>query len=263
MRVIVHAPYGTLSQEVGLIHVLANYLRSVFPEVVQLKCNGVFSCCDRDGRDNWQRSMDSCLGCVIEQNRLAAWSGIASEPLSKYLGPEDIDLTRCAILSLPSEKMLEASVAGFRLFDLCRISFRTRFGVEVPDLRNKNHVQVLRRMMLSAARAGLAVRRFLQKFMPDISLVADGRDLISRSFIEASRQADYPAVIFRWDQSGGGVNIVHPRTHQVLVCDLRLEGIATMRSDIYSWPVELIEILQEILAFLDIADMQMTLPIAR
>jgi len=263
MRITVHAPFGALSQEAGVIFMLANYLRSLFPAVVQLKCNGVLSYCDRGGEENRQRGFDTCFRCMQDQLSLARWAGISSEPLSQRLLPGEIEATRRLVLHTPTEKLPELVFEELPLLELCRASFQSRFGVSQPDFHNKNHEQVLRRMMLAAARMCVAVKRFNREFMPDISLVAGGWDLISRSLVDVCRRDGYQAAVFRWDFEGGGINIVHPRTHQVLVSDLLLDGIASMRPDISTWPSELVNITGEILAFLDISDTQMTLPIAR
>ena len=263
MRVIVHVPFGAVSQEAGLIFILASYLRSMFPEVVHLRCNGIFSVCDRDGGAHWQRDSDACFLCMREQLGLARWANIASEALSRCLLAQDVDMTRRLVVSTAVVDLLGLEFEGLCLLDLCRASFHRRFGTDQPDLQNKNHEQFLRRLMLSAARMCAAAKRFNHEFKPEIVLVAGGRDYISRSLVEVCRRDGYQPVVFRWDTKGGGINIVHPHTHQVMACDLLLDGITTMRPDIATWPKELIGILQQILDFLDISDRQLTLAIGK
>ena len=77
MKVAIHLPYGSLSQESGLLTLLARYLHYAEVEVVLLGCNGFVSQCKRDlefdlngavgGVTDSPRGLHSCLACMRDQ----------------------------------------------------------------------------------------------------------------------------------------------------------------------------------------------------
>ncbi|RMG41452.1 MAG: hypothetical protein D6719_08520 [Candidatus Dadabacteria bacterium] len=263
MRIAIHTPFGTLSQEAGVIYLLGNYLKDTCSDIVQLRCNGVFSMCDRDAERSWKRSIHSCAACNCDQRSLAAWSGVSGDEISRYLTPDDIERTRRWVMKLSSDALLTAEFDGVNLFSLCTHSFRTRFGVAECDMRNKQHEQVVRRLVLAAARMWLASKSFIRKFRPDISLVAGGEDFISRAYLRRAQHLNNPVALFRWNIGARHLQIFHPYRDESMPCDILLEGIASMRADSKTWPEELLSILQEILLFLEIDESQLQLPIAR
>lgn len=263
MRIAVFAPFACVSREAGIMYLLANYLQHMFPEVLQLRCNGIVSVCDRDAERSWRRSLDSCLTCGCDQARLAAWSGVKSSALSRYLLPRDIDETRRWVESYDGESLLTARFHDTVLYPLVALSFRNRFGVDAPDPSNKNHTQLLKRLLLSAARMYIACDRFNKKFLADMSLVADGTDYLSAVFINrCSTQSSSPAV-FRWDLHRRSTTITHPRNGGIYSCGLLLDNVAAMRPDPCTWSEELLGIISEMLSFLGLSDTQLALPIAR
>jgi len=263
MRIAVFAPFGSLSRESGILCLIANYLQHMYPDVLQLRCNGIFSLCDRDAERSWKRTLDSCLGCACDQSRLAAWSGVKSGSLSRYLLPRDIDETRRWLSSLGDEAPVTARFHEVPLFPLCQASFFNRFGVSTPDYRNKNHVRTVRRLLLSAARMMLATERFNKKYMPDVTLVADGSDYLTAVYVSRSKAQGAAPAVFRWDLHRRSTQIVHPRSGALYSCDLLLDNITAMRPDPCTWSPELLGIISEILSFLGLSDTQLTLPIAR
>lgn len=263
MRIVTFTPYGNLSRESGLIYLVANYLRSLFPGLAQVRCNGMLAVCNRDGDNNWKRDIHSCFRCMGEQKKLARWAGLRKISLSRYLLPEDVEDTKRWILSVPADRLLTASFRDISLFELCHGSFRARFGVPEPDLKNKNHEQMLRRFYLAAARVSLATNRFNRIYRPGMSLIAGGDDLITNSFIKQSHEQGADPVVFRLDFSERGIRIFHPQGDEVLSCDLLLEDIYLMRADYATWPNELMKIIEEILIFLGLYDVQLSLPIAQ
>jgi len=167
------------------------------------------------------------------------------------------------ILSVPVDRLREVAFRGIGLYDLCRGSFLSRFGLPEPDLSNKNHEQILRRFYLSAARVSLATGRFNQIYKPVMSLVAGGEDLITSSFVRQSKEQETDPIVFRLDMSARGIQIIHPVSAEILSCDLLLEDIYLMRADYTTWPDELMKIIEEILVFLGLSDIQLSLPIAQ
>jgi len=262
MKIAVFTPFGSLSRESGIIYLLANYLQRIYPETLQLRCNGVFSICDRDGERSWKRSADSCLSCACDQEKLAAWSGIRSTCLSRYLAPREVDETRRWVLAGEDEKLQVLRFRENALYPFCLASFKSRFGVE-PDCRNKNHLHFLRRLMLSSARFMVACERFNKKFLPDLSLVPGGDDYLSALFVQKTKSQGGSPAVFRWDLHSRTITITNPRTSDLYSCDLFLENVTTLRPDAETWPRELLKMISDIVIFLGMSDTQLALPMAR
>jgi len=69
--------------------------------------------------------------------------------------------------------------------------------------------------------------------------------------------------LFKWDLTARSVKVQHPVTNRQYVCPLVFEDITAMRADSRTWPWEILRILDEIMAFLDLSSNQLELPIAR
>ena len=254
MRIALTVPFGSMSQESGVIYLLANYLRSLSVEVLALTCNGAFSVCDRDRETSWKRGVETCLVCMGGQKELVAWSGIREEELSRFISPSLVEETKRWIVSLPARDLFQAEFRGVKPFELSRKSFSARFGAVDPDLNNRNHEQFLRRFMLGVARMALATRRFNTKLMPDLTLVAHGEDFITQTVISELKAASRGVVVFKWDHHTRSVNITHPFEQKTLSCEVLIERVSAMRNDCKTWPPALIGIVEEILGFLGVSE---------
>ena len=263
MRVAVFSPFGGFSREAGLVYLLANYLRGIFPEVVQLRCNGTFAVCDRDSEKSWRREISSCLECMRDQEKLASWAGLPIKNFSEYLLPEDVEQTRAWILGLPTTALSEVEVNGLSLSKLCVGTFQNRFGSMEIDWHNKQHEQFIRRIYLGATRVCMALERFNRLFLPSMCFVLGGDDYLSRSFLEVSRLQKLDTILFRLDLGSRGVQITRVLANAQLSCDLLLEDISLMRADFKTWPSELLEIVDQVLNFAGVSDTQLDLPISR
>ena len=263
MKIALFTPFGSSSRESGIIYLLANYLHDIYPEIMQLRCNGLFSLCDRDAERNWKRPLQACFACGGEQARLAAWSRVKSTCLSRYLLPRDVDETRRWILSVEEHDLTTARFREVNLFPFCRSSFRSRFGSETPDILNKSHCQVLRRLLLSAARHMLAVDRFHRKYAPDVVFAPGGEDFISALFLSRSNVQGVRPYVLTWDLHSRSTTVANPRTSAVYSCSLLIDKVTEMRSDPSTWPRELLSMIGEILSFLELSDTQLALPMAR
>lgn len=262
MKLFVFSPYGNFSREAGLMYLIANYLGNFFPQVHQLRCNGLFAVCDRDVDSSWKRDAHNCKKCINDQGRLAEWAGIGNHSLSQHLLPEDIEGTKRWALALDDDQLITAQFDGVELFELCRESFKTRFGYGDPDSANKNHVRFAKLLLVNSARMCLAAERFSHRYGGHVAFVAGGRDYLSRSFIRKSQQHGGAPVVFELNLNARAVRVVHPLSHEEMLCDLLLEDIYLMRADYHTWPKELITIIEDVLVFLGLAETQLDLPIA-
>lgn len=263
MKVAVFVPYAGASKEGGLVYLVANYLRSFLGDVINLRCNGAFSLCDRDEEIGWRRTLDSCHQCTAHQNSYASWSSVTSRDLTQFISSSEVISTRRWIHSVPTELLTKLNFRGINLYEICLESLSARLGNSKPDLANKKHEQLTRRMLLSAARMCLATKRFQQEVSPDITLVANGSDFLSRSFVQQSTAQKRESSVFKMDINERCVKITHPKGKAPFSCELLMTDITHMRADTKTWPREIIAVLEEILSFLQIEQIQITLPLAR
>jgi len=254
MRIAFLSPYGVLSQESGLVFLLGNYLRRIYPDIVQLRCNGLFSVCDRDAEKGWQRGFQTCFRCMAEQREFSQWSGLTTEDLSRYLEPADIERSRRFVTTLPTDQLQWAQFEGQNLFSLALGSWQNRFNVSRPDLNNSLHEQMIRRFMLSAARVFVAARRFRGRFAPDLIVASGGNDFIARGFAAEAATSGGGLVRCSWDVSRRAILVSHPHRDAVMPCELLLDGLVDMRSDPATWSPMLLGIVEELLLFLGITE---------
>jgi general stress protein CsbA len=263
MRIIGFSPFGSASQETGIIYLLMRYLREVHPGVAQLKCNGLFPLCERDQLGSGVRNLLSCTTCIQEQKVLARWSDVESLELSRYLTADDLELARSWMLQNSTESLMRAKFNDLTPFALAEELFYQRLQMRELDLKNIQHSQLLKRVVLSVLHALLASRRFVAIVRPDISLVAaSGRDYISSSFVLQSEKASRPVAFCRWEAATRSVAIRRTGSEQSFQCSISFENFHRMRADVKSWSGELVGILDELLSYLQIPMDQVILPIA-
>ncbi len=263
MRSVIFVPFGSLSQEAGVLALLARYLNSIYPDVSLLICDGFFSLCDRDAESAWQRDPHSCSRCMNDQRNLATWAQIPVQRLSNYISHQEILDSRRWVLELSGQELLAINYKGIAIGELLAGTFSNRLGVTRPDLSNKNHEQFLRRLSLAALRMCIVTDHFNNRYMPNLSLVASGEDFLSAAFSAQSRQQGCFVSMCTGDLSSRCVRISHPRSSEKFNFEFFLRDLRAMRSDMSTWPDELVVMLGNVLAFLGISDTQLTLPIAR
>lgn len=263
MKIGIFSPYGSSSEETGVLGLVGNYIKNMFEQIFVLRCNGLFSLCDRDGELGWRRNVQHCLRCMGEQGRLALWADLACEDLSYHLLPEDVMETKRWVTMLNVSDLGEASYGDIDVFQLCRRSFSQRCGADAPDPHNSAHDEVARRLLVSALRMCIATEQFLKARSPDLMLVAGEGDFITNSFVNAARTVKRPVAIFQWDLASRSVRVRHPVNGKEFSCPLVFEDVTSMRADTRTWPWELVKIVEDILVFLDLSSSQLALPIAR
>lgn len=263
MKVVMNSPMGSFAQETGLLFLLAHYMRAASTDMINLRCNGVFSLCDRDAEINWRRDVDSCIKCMQEQSTLSQWSGIETADLSPYLSSEDVERTKRWLLAVPTSELTTVSYEQIIPFELCKHLFIARFGIEKPVETNKQHEQFLRRAILSVSRTCIAMRRFLFATKPNLVFVGGARDFISQSLYQESLRMGFDAVLFRWSMENRAIRIHHPKTDKILSCDLVMSGVTQMRGDARTWPLEVVSTLDDILNFMGIPRSELLFPAAK
>lgn len=258
MSIALFTPYGTRSEESGIIYLLANYVKSNVDRLWQVRCNGTFPVCDRDRDGGWRRDVSSCAVCMSEQARLAVWSGAEIVNLSTFLTTDEVESTRHWIATLDSADIQQASYAGIEAFALCADSVEARFGRgRLEDLA------AIKRYLLTSARAVLAARRMMSELAPDYLFVAGGSDCLSSALLSVARGSGSEIVLFRWRPSERTIHIRRGNSNEVLDCPMLLENVSEMRSNSASWPVEVRQVMDGVLDYLGLSESQLVLPLAQ
>lgn len=259
MRISFFAPFGKLAQESGLMHLLGTYILSGANqnsghEVRHLVCNGAYGCCDRDGENGWKRKIGQCASCTHEQRVFADSVGFEEDWLGSFLSPDDFVETARAIDAIPNSELLGLGLAGQPFFPLAEHSLRQRLGTARIDIENLNHAKILRMHYLFVWQALLASKRFRAKVRPDLCLVAGGDEYLSRSLIAELRMAGVLVSTFKWRISERSVTVAHPTSGATFASEFVLTEKGAFRSDIQTWPADIIQIASELAKFLNIND---------
>lgn len=253
MKINIFAPFGSRSPEVGLIYLFANYMRERGVEVTQLRCNGMFSQCDRDGELGWKRTLSSCFTCVQEQKKLSTWGSIRSEDLSPFITPEEITTSVRWVNSLSADELMESTIDGEPIAQYMHGSIKARFGIPAIDPRNKNHETYARRLMLGTLRVLDASRRYCEQRPFDLAMVAGGDNFMVQGFLHEAQVAKLPCFIFRADFTKRCVHVINSADKATSYeCPLMIDDIGALRAEVGSWGTDLIRLLDEVCAYMGI-----------
>ena len=252
MKVTVFAPYGSKSPEAGLIYLVANFLRDRGANISQLRCNGVFSQCDRDGESGWKRTISSCLTCMHEQKKLAEWGVMRTEELSTFLTPEEVTSSVRWVNSVPANELMEATIDGEALAEFMKGSIAQRFGIPAIDPRNKSHEAFTRRLMLATIRMLDASRRYCTKAEFELALVAGSQNFMARCLLQEAQAAKLTAFSFTPDFNKRCVLVQSCDHTSSYECPLLIDDISELRADVKSWSPELVRLLNELIAYLGV-----------
>lgn len=263
MSIVMFSPYGLASEETGVLALLTGYLSQSGYAVSSLQCNGAFSLCDRDAEGGWRRGVRSCFTCMYEQSRVARWSGISAHELSRFLEPEEISETRRWSLALTPRTAEQLPFADVAFLPMVRESMVSRLGKESIEELSPDEFDVLRRLMLSAARAYIAAQRFLAAQGSQLAMVAGCRDGLSRAFVAAAESQRVAVAQFKWDLMSRAVQVTHPASDRAFSCPIVFDDVTEMRSDPRTWPGEIVRVIDELMVFLDISNSQLQLPLAQ
>ncbi|MCB0354860.1 MAG: hypothetical protein KDD64_15100 [Bdellovibrionales bacterium] len=263
MKGLVLVPYASMSQESGIIYLLSHYLKEMHPTLTQIVCNGVFASCDRDRVTEWTRSLNHCSRCLHEQQAMAKWAGLQYSELSQFLPSEDVVKTRRWIMNRTAEELWEEEWFGLSLRSAIQGSLSERIGSLKPDFRNKLHQSIVKRLALVAIRMANASRRLNNRLRPDVVFLANGEDVLTRSYRESAEATGVRCIRFRWNMGSRRVLIHSDRHEEYFPCEVLLDNLAQVRIDVASWPEELLLLLDKILDFLDVPHGQLRLPLAQ
>jgi hypothetical protein len=264
MKILSFSPYQRGRSNEVLISLLAKYLRAEGLKVDALQCDGCFSVCERDAIQHWRSSFNKCFTCQSGQNKVADFQDTTKLRLGASLTPEEIFSTKQLVLECPSEYLTQLTWGSkVNLFDLCAGTFESRFGRRDLLVDNVEQVTFARQLVLSALRQYIAVNKQILAGKYQLSLVPDGSDILTCTFVCAARNAGASPVVFKFDRLDANVFVINPNSAEIKVCEGVPSSISELAKDVANWPEELHLMLRDILSFLGIDNEQLVLPLAR
>lgn len=263
MKLLTLHPYGEMRKEGGLLYLITRYLSAFGVEPLQLQCHGGFAQCDRDAQNHFRRKPLQCFQCIAEQSRFAQWASAPQVNISKYLLPDEVRETKRWIEPMEAQQLWSAVWKGVPLRTLLQGSFSKRFGTLEPDFRNKQHEQYVRRLSLAALRMLTASQRCNKDLRPDMVFLTGGDEFITASYFAAVQKTETTLVRFFAGTEARTIKLHKQGQDKPYVTELFVEDISAFRNDVLTWPQELRETLDEIVAYLGLADLQLELPLAQ
>ena len=250
MKIALLSPYGMLSPESGLLYVIARYAVALGHEVVDLRCNGCVSVCERDAESEWNRQIDQCSGCESESRSLAAWAGISAVELSDCISSEVRKSIHAQLLFLNAEQSWSYPIKNSSVSLLAADLFLKRFAREKPDFSNRNHEFFCKKTASEVLILERAFAKFSEEIKADLFLVAGQKTV----FAQAAQLAwqEQKKISFIWDLAERADRISPSWHSEQLLCSLLLERVTGMRPDVKTWPSELLSILREIATLMQI-----------
>ncbi len=259
MRIAILSPYGAMTAEAGLVQLLANCFRDGSGGFTQLLCNGVFSLCDKDEESGWNRSLITCSACMGEQRSLAEWSGIKTLELSKYMNAEDTLETKLWVAGIKPEDLSRAEFRGHQIFSIIANSFSRKFGTENFEFSNKKQEPTVRRFLLAASRMICATNIFHATWKPDLCIVANGQDYITKSFVDTTRNLGNKVSVVKFELSSRSLSISHPERSATTSSDIVIGEFDQLPNSIAQWPQNIREQVERVGEYIGLSNAQLPL----
>jgi hypothetical protein len=247
MSVAVLTPYASLNPESGLLHLLARRLKSRGDHVEQVRCNGIFSTCDRDALTGWRRTVGSCAGCIADQRSLAAWAGIPATELSIFLSPSDIERIEQLVATLDIAELWSLEFDGVNFENTLQASFAERFPGVRFDPSNRQHEQAVARLARSALRCAVAVSKYFAGRRPGVLMTAAGEGFLEQIVSHQALKAGIACAVLHSEPSRRCTTmrwLGDSTLHEIPLLIASLDG---MRSDPATWSPELMTIVDQCL----------------
>ncbi len=247
MSVAILTPYASLNPESGLLHLLARRLLSRGDRIEQVRCNGIFSTCDRDSLSGWRRTVGSCAGCIADQRSLAAWAGIPATELSIFLAPNDIERIEHLVATLKIQELWALEFDGVNLENTLQSSFAERFPGVRFDPSNRQHEQAVARLARSALRCAVAVSKYFINKRPAVLMTAAGDGFLEQISSHQALKAGVACAVLQSDPARRCTTMRWLGDSQLHEIPLMIASLSGMRSDPATWSPELMGIIDRCL----------------
>ena len=247
---------------------MLRYLHSLCGEVTQLHCNGAFSICERDTEKGGQRTLEHCLQCSAEQRSFVDFSGAQARKVTDFLAGDDLQKTRQWVLEKDAEELWNAEWYGLSVSHLIENTFRRITDEAQPRFRSQKHSGLIRQLTLASIRMAIAGGKCVNQLRPDWLWVPSGEEMLTKSFhasamLRASGMTNMQIVRFETVLDGQMVLAQREGDSQPYRVQNIIDSLVDVRSDIESWPKEVMSEFDQFFRYLGISDSQLGLPVAR
>ncbi|MCI5065974.1 hypothetical protein MRY87_09645 [bacterium] len=288
MKLVIFSPHGVYSPAYATTYMMLRYLHSLSADIVQLQCRGAFSVCERDIEKTVgggqavverpasvarvprapKRTIEGCLQCTAEQESFVQFSGAESRSLNHFLGGEDLKRTRQWVMEKSAEELWSAEWYGLPVVSLIETTFHRFSGSPEPRFSSEQHVRLIRQLSLVAIRMAVAGGRCLNQLRPDWLWIPSGSELLTKSFLASVqlRAAGMPKmqlVIFSQVLDGKVVLAQRHGDAKPYRLESVVDSLVDLRSNIATWPKEVVSEFDSFFRYLGITQNQLSLPVAR
>ncbi len=250
MTITFFSPYGPLNKESGFMYMIARYIGASYGDVCQLKCNGLFTMCNRDCMVSLKRNFLTCGSCMASQDALSSWACIAKDDLSKYLYAKDLKYIKQELLLVPDNELTNVFYEDLNIYNLCKDSFSDFLGESTPDINNKKNLQLIKKIMLSSIKAIQAIKIYYDTINPKLFFISSGNDFITKSFLEFLKITHKNSIVVSWNNDTNMFHIVNLNSGECKRYEIYIENIVCFRNDYTTWPEEFLNMLNDITDFI-------------
>lgn len=258
MEVAFFNPYGSSRPESTIAALLGRYLRRNF-SVGFLRCNGVFSTCQRDEETDWTRHVRSCTSCMTDQSRISKWVGADDIELSKFLSADIIRETQEWVSSLTLQDIESSEYKGCPTFEISRSTLTSRFGGIGWNLSHSKDESIVRRTLLSCARMIAVSKKFLSDGDSELVVATSGEDFLTKAFIHIATTLGKKSAILRWDLSHRGTLLEQYPIGGGDLFHLVLDSLEEIDPDPSLWPGEVMDTIHSLASRLNLSHRQLRL----
>ena len=241
MRIFINSYYGKQRKENNFSFLVGAHLKKIFPDVQQIVCDGFLEVCSRD-KNNLTSSKD-CNYCIKEQGLFTKWTKLEILNLSEYLDANAMS-------------QINELVFGYRV----ETDQNNEYSSLYQSLLELEEFSKYKNKIFSTALSiHFALNKITSKLYPNIVVLSDSKDLITRSMIFSLKKKNIKYVVFDYDENLQAIIATRSNDQKIQKFDLVINDLLAIRSSQDSWPDEVTNILQSLVAFLGIKGTQLKL----
>ncbi|MCB0328184.1 MAG: hypothetical protein KDD70_00935 [Bdellovibrionales bacterium] len=278
MKIVIFSPHGVFSPAHATTYMMLRYLSSLCYDVTQLHCNGAFSVCERDvdltnsgvagSGEGTLRTIEHCLQCSSEQRNFSDFSGAQLRKVTDFLIGEDLQATRQWVLERSAEELWNEEWYGLEVSNLIGGTFQRFCGEPTPRFKSQKHAGLVRQLTLASIRMALAGGKCINQMRPDWLWIPSGEEMLTKALYQTAKMRAsgmQKMQMVRFQAVLDGQMVLAQREgdpHPYRVQNV-IDTLLDVRSDIDTWPREVLTEFDEFFRFLGMSNSQLSLPVAR
>ena len=202
MKSTIFIPYVNTSDkdrfdELLLLKSIVLTIKNTDIGVNHLVCDGIYSLCDKDKKNNWRRNISSCLTCNSEQKNLLKNLNLPTHSLSSFVDKEEVFLTKKIIDNFNFDEIKDFNFLNtYNIYQLSQNIFTSIFNKETPDFSNENHKLVYKHFINTVIKTVFCSIKYLKNVHTDIIFCINNTDLITGTFCKVAEQFNKKIILF-------------------------------------------------------------------